>query len=1365
MVSDAEDPVSRLVVDEGSCMSNSGTGSAPTSTHTESHTCVHSNTSSKPKEGEAGTLALVSSRVSTFRWLFLVFFAWQSVLLCICVYFLADAAQVEESIGLSPIVLSLVWLVACLIVAGVFALYDRQVQLLMGKLQTTAFQDKVQAFDTQAELTALLVEDDDADLELGGAVHDNRGSSNLEQAPNSNSGHASTALLSSAKKQRSGRSLVTLPKSQIKSFLKNPLLHQQKVQRNQKSISNAGKYDSIADFFPHATVLLANIAGFGPWTSTRPPADVFYLLQQVTEAFERIAKRRRVTTVESDASFFAVTGVPDVQSDHALRMIQFAQALVRQFVQVVKRHELALVLGPDTGDLRLQVGIHSGPVTAGLLQGDIVVRPRFQLLHAGSDTLEICQTMVTTADPNRIQVSQATAELVLSSQEHEHQGIWLQPRHDMVTTSRQSRVKAIQTYWLGHRATDEGSSHGSFSSRHDDGWGGEEGQQQQQQADGLLGVASLSRIKKRRKNIDWMVELLAQRLKALMAQQQRDASNKGAETTNTNNKQGMKKTRSKSKVNDQLNDNTTSILLDQQEEQLLLDKLLDNPNDAIENKGETLLDELVECFTPPANNKNASDDSSLPIDPESIQLSQAVMQQLQSLVTKIADRYKDNCFHNFAHACHVSLSVNKILNRVVHPDASRGNADIPAFGSAEFSLGDVHNFTHGITEDKLAHFAIVWCALIHDVDHRGVSNVRLAEENPAMGEQYKNRSIAEQNSVDIAWDLFMDPEYRDLQKCIFTNAFELNRFRQIVCNVVLATDIFEKQAKEMRNQRWENAFRAKTFEEEELEFKERSSTLKKTIVIEHIIQASDVSHCMQHWSVYTKWNENLFREMFEAFDQGRSANDPTKGWYKGELWFFDNYIIPLAKKLHECQVFGVSSDEFLNYAESNRRDWELKGEQVVQDMAERYRKRKEMEIGGLTNDEINSFSAKDLELIMKKLIERGRSNVNASVDPTKSRNAATQAWMDALEIYERAPAAPEIRDRSIVFPVYSGIYSWLKGCNVNNDENGYFVQNLARKYTRETKLFYRQNPIHFFRALPMLAEVTAGIQDYETALKLIEPLKDYYLPQEHSRAMEKVYGVDRSAVAFSNAAMWHEQLGNTKEAFAAVDYVIDSVLPRMDPKNTLGMFELLTPLFRVLKPHGQSKRCYDLFNEHVRTALFRNHGPDAFTPTKSIHDPILWLFGMSHNADAFEEFDQVVEYLTKDEDSGIVFPFLDTIVCKTTVSPSTMNAELCHLVIQRLERENADTEICKQIAKKSLRLVRVADKIIKDTDGTVLWPIANAYHEPLLKESEALAKKYGVFFEDLDAKVDSSGLSISLPPSYLVKPVDAKEFLSWESTL
>lgn len=56
--------------------------------------------------------------------------------------------------------------------------------------------------------------------------------------------------------------------------------------------------------------------------------------------------------------------------------------------------------------------------------------------------------------------------------------------------------------------------------------------------------------------------------------------------------------------------------------------------------------------------------------------------------------------------------------------------------------------------------------------------------------------------------------------------------------------------------------------------------------------------------------------------------------FSGELKFFDNYVIPLAQKLKDCQVFGVSSDECLNYAERNRAEWAARGKEVVAEYVE-----------------------------------------------------------------------------------------------------------------------------------------------------------------------------------------------------------------------------------------------------------------------------------------------------------------------------------------------------------------------------------------------------------------------------------------------
>lgn len=181
--------------------------------------------------------------------------------------------------------------------------------------------------------------------------------------------------------------------------------------------------------------------------------------------------------------------------------------------------------------------------------------------------------------------------------------------------------------------------------------------------------------------------------------------------------------------------------------------------------------------------------------------------------------------------------------------------------------------------------------------------------------------------------LLLEPQFANLRQAIFANKMELLRFRSLVVNSVLATDIVDKDLKELRNKRWSVAFH----KDASVGADNNSRALvnrKATIVIEHLIQASDVCHTMQHWHVYRKWNERFFRECYAAWKDGRATSDPSVGWYKGELGFFDFYIIPLAKKLRDCGVFGVSSDEYLQYAVKNRQEWEIHGKEVVAEMME-----------------------------------------------------------------------------------------------------------------------------------------------------------------------------------------------------------------------------------------------------------------------------------------------------------------------------------------------------------------------------------------------------------------------------------------------
>ena len=86
------------------------------------------------------------------------------------------------------------------------------------------------------------------------------------------------------------------------------------------------------------------------------------------------------------------------------------------------------------------------------------------------------------------------------------------------------------------------------------------------------------------------------------------------------------------------------------------------------------------------------------------------------------------------------MSVNKLLSRIIAPD-------IEVEGSKD-RTSVLHDHTYGITSDPLTQFAVTLSALIHDVDHCGVPNSQLVLEQTVLAGAYRNKSVAEQNSVE-----------------------------------------------------------------------------------------------------------------------------------------------------------------------------------------------------------------------------------------------------------------------------------------------------------------------------------------------------------------------------------------------------------------------------------------------------------------------------------------------------------------------------------------------------------------------------------------------------------------------------------------
>lgn len=519
------------------------------------------------------------------------------------------------------------------------------------------------------------------------------------------------------------------------------------------------------------------------------------------------------------------------------------------------------------------IGIHSGPVTGGFLKGK---GARFQLF---GDTMSTACMIQTTGISNRIHLSQATANLLIENGCKR----WVTKRDMAVLTEEKGEV---ETYWLTRGVKQLGGFDDTASIAYSDFMS---------MASGMSDDFDLYG-DSRMRWVEWNVDVLAKLLKQILAQR------------------------------------VTSSLMDESIKSVTRRTSVRSLGSIGSIEGNHVsplampLDELAEIIELPAFDKRAMkrqrDNSS------KIELDDELMLQLKEFVTMVAGMYKDNPFHNFAHASYVVMAVTKYMSRIM----AASEVDVGYDGDRHHSATHeaLHDHTYGITSDPLTRFACVFSALIHDIDHPGVPNPRLVEENEHLARIYKKRSVAEQNSFDLAWDLLMEENFTRLRLAICSNDAEFRRFRQIVVNSVMATDLGDKQSKELRNGRWKKAF--SEGEEVKEESLSNSTNRKATIVIEHLIQAADIAHTCQHWSLYRKWNERLFQECYKAFRDGRAEKNPADGWYEGEMGFYDFYIIPLAKKLRDCGVFGPTSDENLNYAKSNRAQWEREGKAIVTEM-------------------------------------------------------------------------------------------------------------------------------------------------------------------------------------------------------------------------------------------------------------------------------------------------------------------------------------------------------------------------------------------------------------------------------------------------
>jgi guanylate cyclase len=154
----------------------------------------------------------------------------------------------------------------------------------------------------------------------------------------------------------------------------------------------------IAEEFPTATILFADIVGFTPLAAAARPHEVVAMLNEVFSRFDDLAERYGLEKIKTIGDcYMAAAGVPSPHQDHA-----FAAASMALAMRSLMR-ESTFAGGRK---LQLRIGLNSGPVIAG-----VIGRKKF-LYDLWGDTVNTASRMESHGSPGEVQITRATYELL-----------------------------------------------------------------------------------------------------------------------------------------------------------------------------------------------------------------------------------------------------------------------------------------------------------------------------------------------------------------------------------------------------------------------------------------------------------------------------------------------------------------------------------------------------------------------------------------------------------------------------------------------------------------------------------------------------------------------------------------------------------------------------------------------------------------------------------------------------------------------------------------------------------------------------------------------------------------------------------------
>ncbi len=165
----------------------------------------------------------------------------------------------------------------------------------------------------------------------------------------------------------------------------------------------------IADHFDDVTVLFADLVGFTPMSTGTTPEALVALLGAVFTEFDTLCDRFGIEKIKTIGdAYMAVCGLPTPRTDHAEAMADLAVAMLGAVTRV------NAALGTD---LRVRIGMHSGPVVAG------IIGTRKFAYDLWGDTVNTASRMESHGLAGRVHVHESMYLALRGRHTFEHRGV------------------------------------------------------------------------------------------------------------------------------------------------------------------------------------------------------------------------------------------------------------------------------------------------------------------------------------------------------------------------------------------------------------------------------------------------------------------------------------------------------------------------------------------------------------------------------------------------------------------------------------------------------------------------------------------------------------------------------------------------------------------------------------------------------------------------------------------------------------------------------------------------------------------------------------------------------------------------------